>query len=298
MPKKKAVAPKEKPQRKRRKSRFWKGLFRLFARLVYLLGRLFYIIILGVYYILRRIFKRGKVEANKTKMLAQKGSKSVYGSIASKTKKADIRVLETLKGNYQKFWRDLSSADSRIGIVVGARGSGKSAVALALLENLRQKGKNFFAMGFQAKDLPNWIEVVEDIKDLKNDSFVIIDEGGILFSSRDAMSYSNKMLSELLFIARHKNLTILFISQNSANLEINTLRQADFIILKRSSLLQKNFERKIIADLYDEHQEKFNDYSDVRGLALVFSHSFVGFIDNDLPSFWSQSISKSFSDSK
>jgi len=209
-------------------------------------------------------------------------------------KVSQIRVVDSLRGQYRSFWNKLSNADSLIGIIIGARGSGESAIAMSFAENLKNNKKKFFAMGFSSRELPRWIKSVDDISALENDSYVIIDEGGILFSSRDSMSTGNKLLSELLFIARHKNLTIFFISQNSSNLEINTLRQADFLVLKRSSLLQRDFERKIISKIYEEHEDGFEKYKDVKGLALIYSDSFLGFIENELPSFWSDSLSKSF----
>lgn len=280
--------------RKRKKKSFLYYLWNYFLKwFFYAIGWL----AVKFWHLIKIIFRRTGVEANKTKNKAKKLS-NVYGELTSGSKKSDIRVVETMKGNYQKFWKDLKNSDSRIGIVVGARGSGKSAIALTFLENLKEEGRTFFAMGFPSKELPRWIKVVESVDELENNSFVVVDEGGILFSSRNTMSAGNKMLSELLFIARHKNLSIIFISQNSSNLEINTLRQADFIVLKKSSLLQKNFERKIVSDIYDDYQEKFNDYINIKGIALIYSASFVGFIDNDLPSFWSTKISKSFSDAK
>jgi len=209
-------------------------------------------------------------------------------------KKAKILVLETSKGGYSAFWNKLVESDSLIGIILGARGSGKTAVALTILENLKGGEKKFFAMGFSKAELPRWIKPVDTIAELENDSYVVIDEGGILFSSREAMSSSNKMLSELLLIARHKNLTILFISQNSSNLEINTLRQADFLVLKKSSLLQKDFERKIVGKIYEDYQEGFDKYKNIKGSGLIYSDSFVGFVENELPGFWSTKISKGF----
>lgn len=292
--KEKKQAKKKSTTRKRKKKSFLYYFWNYFLKwFFFAIGWL----AVKFWHLIKLIFRRTNVEANKTKNQAKKLG-GVYGELTSGAKKSDIRVVETIKGSYQKFWKDLKGSDSRIGIVVGSRGSGKSAIALTFLENLRSEGRKFFAMGFPSKELPRWIKVVETIDELENDSFVVIDEGGILFSSRNAMSASNKMLSELLFIARHKNLSLIFISQNSSNLEINTLRQADFIILKKSSLLQKNFERKIISDIYDEYQQKFNDYSNIKGIGLIYSALFVGFIDNDLPSFWSTKISKSFSDAK
>ena len=108
------------------------------------------------------------------------------------------------------------------------------------------------------------------------------------------MSAANQFLSDLILIARHKNLTILFISQNSSNLEVNILRQADFLVLKPSSLLQKEFERKIIQKMYEDTSAKFEKHKKVKGLTYIFSGDFKGFVANPLPSFWGQSISKSF----
>src|SRR3989339_1368008 len=126
-------------------------------------------------------------------------------------------------------------------------------------------------MGFNEKDMPEWINVVDNINDIKTNSFVLIDEGGILFSSRKSFSDANKLLSELLLIARHNDLSIIFISQNSANLEINAIRQADYLILKTSSLLQKDFERKKIKEIYEQIGERFKTYSSLKGITYIYS---------------------------
>jgi len=204
-------------------------------------------------------------------------------------------VEEVLSGDFDAFEKRLTSSDSTIGIILGARGSGKSAFGMRFLENMHSKtSKSCFAMGFNKESLPKWIDVVEKIEDLKNDSFVLIDEGGILFSSRESMSDANKLLSELLLIARHKNLSVLFISQNSANLEINAIRQADYLVLKPSSLLQKDFERKKIKEIYEGVQENFDKHKDKQGITFIYSTEFRGFVTNSLPGFWSENVSKSF----
>jgi predicted AAA+ superfamily ATPase len=257
-------------------------------------------IIKGLWWLIKSFFKGIYWLSEKMVSFAYKEKSIGKGKLKSKdiVKIAKLTVLETQKGTFSNFLTKLKTSDSMIGIIVGARGSGKSAIAMSILENLKGGKKKFFAMGFQSKDLPDWIQTIEKVDDIENDSYVIIDEGGILFSSRDSMSNSNKLLSELLFIARHKNLTILFISQNSSNIEINTIRQADFIILKKSSLLQKDFERKKIAEIYTEYADGFEKYKNYKGLTLIYSDLFVGYIDNELPSFWSTNISKGFRDTK
>jgi hypothetical protein len=206
-----------------------------------------------------------------------------------------FKTVEIIKGSYEKFEGFIAKNPSTIGIILGARGTGKSAIGLKLLENLHViSKKNFYAMGFKQEDMPDWITIVDNVNDIETDSFVVIDEGGILFSSRQSFSDANKLLSELLLIARHKDLSIIFISQNSSNLEINAIRQADYLIMKPSSLLQKDFERKKIKEIYDAASEKFQKYKNITGITYIYSDQFNGFVTNPLPTFWSQKVSKSF----
>ncbi len=210
-------------------------------------------------------------------------------------KYVSLKEIKPVHGNVSKFESELLRKDSLIGIILGARGSGKSAVGMKLLENFKAKtGRYVCAMGFKSENVPDWINVVTTVDQIPNSSVVLIDEGGIAFSSRKSMSNANQLLSELLMIARHKSLTILFITQNSSNLEVNALRQADFLVLKPSSLLQKDFERKIIKELYESVSSDFSALKDTEGLAYIHSDKFRGFVSNELPSFWSTDVSKSF----
>lgn len=207
-------------------------------------------------------------------------------------------ILEVEGGQYSDWESLLTEKDSSIGIIFGARGTGKSAMAMRIMEDVRAKtGRKCMAMGFNGSALPNWIKTVDKMEDLENDSFIVIDEGGILFSARDSMSDANKMVSSLLLIARHKNMSILFITQNSANMEINTIRQADYLLLKPSSLMQMHFERPVIGKIYERIDDTMNKYrKDYRGLTYVYANDFQGYFNNGLASFWNEDISKNFSE--
>jgi len=208
-----------------------------------------------------------------------------------------FKIIKIVNGSFQKFEDNLTKKDSTIGIILGARGSGKSAFGLKLLENLHSISKRkIFTMGFKTHDLPPWVNNVTELEDIENGSYVLIDEGGILFNARQGFSNANQLLSKLLLIARHKDLSIIFITQNSSNLEINAIRQADYLILKPSSLLQLDFERKKIKEIYTEVIDDFSKHKNVKGLTYIYSDSFKGFVSNPLPSFWTNKISKSFSD--
>ncbi|HLD59571.1 MAG TPA: hypothetical protein VI912_01140 [Candidatus Bilamarchaeaceae archaeon] len=203
--------------------------------------------------------------------------------------------LKTFKGELNDFENELCQSKSKIGLVFGARGSGKSAVGMRILENIYAKtGRKTFALGFKKEDLPEWINVIKDVNDITNGSFLLADEGGIEFSSRKSMSKTNQLLSELLMISRHNDISVLFISQTSANIEINTLRQADYIILKQPSLLQLDFERKKIREIYSKVEGEFKKYEKDRGACYLYSHEYMGFISNMLPSFWNSKVSKGY----
>ena len=206
-----------------------------------------------------------------------------------------FQVIETIEGNWQAFEDKLLSNKSTIGIILGARGSGKTGLGMRLLENARAKTRRTcYCMGFHEETLPSWLQSISKLEEANKDSFILIDEGGILYSARKSMSEANKILSEALLIARHNDLSIIFISQNSANLEINALRQADYLLLKPSSLLQKDFERQKIKDIYEASSTGFQKHKNRDGLTYAYSTEFQGFFSNPLPSFWTSKVSKSF----
>jgi len=203
--------------------------------------------------------------------------------------------LKRVKGDLKEFEKFIQGY-GRIGIILGARGTGKSALGMRIFENINSRTKKIsYAIGFNSRKVPKWIKVVDNLEDIPNNSYLIVDESGISFSSRSSMSNANKLLSELLLISRHKSISIIFITQNSANIEINTLRQADYLLFKKSSLLQLDFERKKIKDIYQQVGDGFERFKDDKGLTYVYSDAYQGFISNSLPSFWTEGLSKSFS---
>lgn len=209
---------------------------------------------------------------------------------------APLAVQTRAAGDISDFEQHLLDSKSTIGLILGARGSGKSALGMRLLENVAAKGgRQVCAMGFDSSSVPGWIMCVDSVEAVPNGAFVLVDEGGITFSSRSSMSSANKLLSSLLLVARHKDVSALFISQNSANLELNAIRQADYLLLRKPSLLQQDFERKKIGEIYAGIAEQFAALPEQGKYSThVYSDQFRGFVVNELPSFWSQRASKSF----
>lgn len=274
---------KKKKTSKQKKNNFWKYLGKT---LLFIIKIPYYIVkylIIGIKKLSQKISKKKKETDVKKKR----------DSMTAKYE--EFKILKTKSGDYKNWEEKVSKSDSQIGIILGKRGSGKTALGIKFLENYHTKNKKqCYAMGFNENELPSWIKSAQTTSEIKNDSIVLIDEGGVLFNSRKSMSSANKLLSQLMLIARHKSITILFISQNSSNLEVNILRQADFLLLKPSSLLQKDFERKIIQKIYEENKTDFKKLKKDKGLTFIYSEDFRGFVSNPLPSFWKETLSKGF----
>lgn len=210
-----------------------------------------------------------------------------------------LEEVEIKEGSIIKFENKIYRKKSTIGLILGARGTGKSAIGMRFLENFKARtDKKIYAIGFESDSLPKWIRSVQSVDEIKNNSVVLIDEGGIEFSSRKSMSSANELLSDLLMISRHRDTSVLFITQNSANLEVNAIRQSDYLVLKPSSLLQKDFERKKIRDVYTEVDSDFKRLKKVLGITYIYSDEFRGFCTNSLPSFWSDKVSKGWAHRK
>lgn len=221
------------------------------------------------------------------------------GSLHHDAVSTPLQEVHSFEGDFEKFETKLYTQKSTIGLILGARGTGKSALGMRILENIHaQTQREVYALGFKPESLPNWITTVSSLDAVPNGCFLLIDEGGLTFSSRKSMSDKNTLLSELLFIARHKDVSALFITQNSATIEINVLRQADYLLLKPSSLLQKEFERSKIQDMYKDVDDYFQKHKDTVGLTYIYADVYRGFMTNTLPSFWSEGVSKAFAKKK
>src|SRR3989344_679875 len=260
-----------------------KKAFKIIGKVVWTIIKIPFYIIKGIAYLTNKTKQKSfQIQVNKKR----ESINAIY---------QEFKLLQTSSGDYKEFENYLLSSKSKIGIILGARGTGKTAIGMKILENIYSKSKRkLYAIGFKSEDMPSWIEVIERTDQIKNNSTILIDEGGVLFSSRNSMTEPNKILSQLILIARHKNLNILFISQNSSNLDVNILRQADFLLLKPTALLQEDFERKKIQKIYEEASKDFKKHEKVKGLTYIYSEIFTGFVANPLPSFWSTNISKSF----
>jgi len=205
----------------------------------------------------------------------------------------NLKVSKKISGDYNTFKSHLNT-ESKIVLIFGKRGSGKSALGLRIMENARAESqRSCYTIGISEKFLPSWISTIDNIEEADSGSIILIDEGAISFSSRESMKNTNKELSKIMAIARHKNLTLLFITQNTGMIDKNVLKLTDSLMIKEGSLLQQEMERPEIRKFYVKSQELINKVKDkkIKYFYLIDS-DFEGLLEHTLPSFWSQEISK------
>ncbi len=203
-------------------------------------------------------------------------------------------VEDHVKGDYETFY-NAAKKYSLIMLITGKRGSGKTSLGMKFLEAMnKETRRHCYAIGFDHTKLPRWMKKADDAEKVPNNSIVLVDEGAVVFSNRDAMKSPNKLLGKLMAIARHKNLSMILIAQNSAMIDLNVLRLADVVLLKEPSLLQAKFERKAIKEMYEKVKDKFEAVDDRHKYVYIWSDEFEGLVSYGLPEFWSEKISKSF----
>lgn len=207
-----------------------------------------------------------------------------------------FEIAHTDKGHHGLFL-DRMYEQSTIVLVVGRRGSGKTALGMRVLEAFDYKSeRSCYAIGYDSAKLPLWIRKADSALDIPSNSVALVDEGAVIYSSRDSHKAANKAISKLMAVARHKNLSLILITQNSAMIDVNVLRLADTLIIKKPSLMQTNFERREMKKLFDKalpHFKGLKGIDNKKGF-YVIDDEFEGFMKAGLPDFWNDKISKSF----
>lgn len=230
------------------------------------------------------------VEKRKIKNNPTYGKKAMFDPLA---------ILEEISGDYKISEKRIHN-DSLISLIFGKRGSGKSALGFRLLENIHNKtGRKCFVLGVSQENMPEWISPIEKIEDAPQSSAVLVDEGAVAFNARESMSKANKGLAGILAVARHKNLTVFFITQNTGMIDKNVLKLSDMLLVKQGSLLQLEMERPEIRKFYEKAEASFKKLEgDKRQYVYLIDGDFEGTVSHSLPSFWTESLSRNQSEDK
>lgn len=206
-----------------------------------------------------------------------------------------MSVKEVVKGLFDDFEMRLLDK-SLIITIAGRRGSGKSTLGFRILENVHARtGRPAFVLGVRQDVIPGWIVSVSGILEVKNGGVVLVDEGSVTFGSRYSMSKRNKELGDLMAVARHKDLTLILVTQSTTMIDRNVLNLCDALMLKEGSLLQERMERNVMKGFFLTANRKFKSLARDERIryAYVIDDDFEGLVEVVLPAFWSNDVSKS-----
>lgn len=196
----------------------------------------------------------------------------------------------------EELLEKIAFGKSKIITIIGGRGQGKTALAMFLIEEAYQRKfhKNIYYIkkGERPEWLPAWIHSAQTMEEVPNNSLAMLDETAIEYGSRNFWKDENKSFTERLVILRHKDISLILVTQHSKLVDINIRRLSDIIIYKKGA----DF------DMSDRKQDE-RDKIRRRLIPRVISQALIE-IKNDqkyylistpLPEFWDdQAVSKTF----
>ena len=211
------------------------------------------------------------------------------------------QVAETLPDVKMRF----KDAFPYPGVVVmmGQRGSGKTATAMWVMEELHKTlgigGVVHKAPNALKKMLPDWVEYSTKVTRLPHECVVIIDEAQQEANSRRSSSEANLDLANAVALSRQRKQLIFLISHHSRKLDMADVMDASRIIWKQPSAGQVMFERKEIKQFSERaiaRYEALKGNPQKQAYVMDFSTLKFGFTRTNLPSFWSDGVSTGMAD--
>ena len=201
-------------------------------------------------------------------------------------------------------WRTMPSTG--VLIITGHRGEGKSALAWWLAEELRTKHRKKIAtLGVPdgaRSVMPKRIihvDTVEQISDMKP-HIIVVDEASIVANARTAMKSANLLWLKLIAVCRHKGHLLIFINQHNRQLDVQIMMDADFILMKRPTLLHLKFCRPEFREELQQAYDLFSDMTELGSKKKVYVVDFhtgnKKLLPASMPKWWNDKVSKSYSE--
>lgn len=181
-------------------------------------------------------------------------------------------------------------------LILGARGSGKTATMCSILDQFHEQGTDVAVVAPKrvCKKYPKWVKCVNPERlNIPNNCVAGVDDAHLYFYAREWRKDSNKAFDFLARQSRHKDITILYTTQQARVLDISLVSMCDVVIIKQPSLLQRQFTRKEMRKLFDGVCVESKKY------AYVISGTFKGEVGPyDCPEWFHTGISKSYESEK
>jgi len=161
-----------------------------------------------------------------------------------------------------------------------------------------------YAVGLPQKAaslLPSWYGLADDFDAIPNNAVISVPESHRLFHARNTQSARGRTASNLVNLLRHRQHTLIVDVQNASHLDRNILSEADIVLVKEPGPFQQGFERSQFKGLMDSARAAFAGVLPSRKKKAVWvsapESGITGqLMENQLPSFWTESLSRIFED--
>jgi len=176
--------------------------------------------------------------------------------------------------------------------------SGKTALVYWIAEEVHKRypGKPICYFGGYGINLPDFIIPIMKTSEAPAGSLVIIDEAALIFSSRRSMSRENVEEIKQMAVSRHKDRSVIYLSQITSLVDINIIRFADMFLLKKVSIGDFGVDNPKRKEIVSSFKDYVNFLQPIKiQETLYLDDSYNAFIfENSLPSFWSENLSKPY----
>ena len=186
-------------------------------------------------------------------------------------------------------------------LILGHRGNGKTVLAFRIQELLKDVAVPY-AVGLPGKAsglLPDWYGLAQDFDTVPSNAVIYVPESYRFFHARDSQSAQGRAVADLVNLSRHRKHTLIFDVQNAAQLDRNIVSEADLILVKEPGPFQQGFERTQLQGIMDSARAAFAGVGKGRKKRAVWVVAPAADIkgqlmENLLPTFWSESLSRVF----
>ena len=233
--------------------------------------------------------------------VAQSVARPVIRTIATPIEPVRIAPQETPAAGWSPpldhQWLALAPHPS-VTVIVGPRGCGKSHLGHRLLEQLRVHADPFVLGPASLRSLlPREIGAAQRLEDIPPRAAVLIDEAYAAFGARNSMTASGRGIGELVNLSRQRGWSLIFVTQDSRQLDVNVLSQADVIAIKGVNEIGRAFERREIRPHTDRAAAAFASIQgDRRPWTWVYSAKtgFSGLVRHEPASYWRPALSNAY----
>ena len=238
-----------------------------------------------------------------------------------KTKRTDLSLAEMHltqtepKQNNISFlsWsKILSKKDGGVIVITGHRGQGKSALGWWLAQKInKEQKKNIVAVGFphEARSLfpkrgfgsggIRWATGIEEVDSIIKPSVLVCVEASFIANAREAMTKNNQAWLRLINTSRQKEHWLLFITQNSDQLDKQLMMNADFVLMKKPTEQHRRGCNKMYLPEMNEAINQVSHKKDTKKFVFAVDYNYEygkpKLLSAGIPTWWNSKVSKAFS---